>query len=289
MPAHPDPPVLQAPRDRGALRGPRRRTTAVHVAERVAGIASVAYALRVLARGRARARRRAAAARAALAGRLRRARADGVPSRRDRQGGRDDRPVRSVRRAFRSSRSRCMRLRARADRQPLRPRRGRARAASAPRARSTSTSCCARAGRARARPRARPAAVPRHRLDDRPADRQRATSTRALVEDYGAVGPVARGSGLSDRRAPRASLRRVPPARAAGRHPPRGRRDGPRQGPLRRAVRVAADPAPGDRPPPPPRRRARRAAARRRQRRGVRLGRGAAGRARRSGSRSATG
>ena len=53
------------------------------------------------------------------------------------------------------------------------------------------------ARRARARPDARPAPVPRHGFDDRPADRHRARCRATLVEEYGAVGPLARGSGLS--------------------------------------------------------------------------------------------
>ena len=79
--------------------------------------------------------------------------------------------------------------------------------------------------------------------------------SRELVERYGAVGPVARGSGIStdarherpygdyDRLGMRVVVRR------------RGRRDGADQRSLRRTVGVAADLTPGDRPPPPSRRR----------------------------------
>ncbi len=44
---------------------------------------------------------------------------------------------------------------------------------------------------------ARPQALPGHRFDDRPADRLRPSRPRRLIEDYGAVGPLARGSGVS--------------------------------------------------------------------------------------------
>ncbi len=67
VPRHPDAAVLQAPRAWSSASPGWRQTSAVHVAERVAGIASVAYAIAFCAGGRARARRRAAAARGALA------------------------------------------------------------------------------------------------------------------------------------------------------------------------------------------------------------------------------
>ena len=102
---------------------------------------------------------------------------------------------------------------------------------------------------------------------------------RELVERYGAVGPVARGSGVSTDARHERPYGDYRPARDPGRRAPRRRRDGPDQRPLRRTVGVAADLPPGDRTSPPPRRRAARRAARRRDRRGVRLGRGPAGRA----------
>ena len=84
--------VLQAPRDGGALRraragrrGGRRRTRRRDRELRVCE--------RVLAGGRARARRGGAEARGVLARGPLRARADGLPPGRDRQGGRDHRSV----------------------------------------------------------------------------------------------------------------------------------------------------------------------------------------------------
>ena len=70
---------------------------------------------------------------------------------------------------------------------------------------------------------------------------------RTLVEEYAAVGPLARGVGHLYRRAPRAPLRRLSTPRPAGDHPSRRRRDGAHQREVRRGVRVAADPASGDR------------------------------------------
>ena len=119
-PAHPDAAVLQAPRHGAALRGlePER---AVHVAERVAGIASVAYALAFSQAVERALGVAAAGAGRALARGARRARADGLPPRRDRQAGRDDRPVRRPGPLSDPQGAGHAAARA-ADRQPLRPR-----------------------------------------------------------------------------------------------------------------------------------------------------------------------
>ena len=112
---------------------------------------------------------------------------------------------------------------------------------------------------------------------------------RALVEDYGAVGPLARGSGLStDARheRPYGDYRRLGLRVITAREGDAMARVNVRFGELAESLRILRQSIDHLRrrdgelhSPLPPRG----------ERRRVRLGRGAAGRARRSGSRSATG
>ena len=126
-PAHPDPPVLQAPRA-------WKRASSACTPDRGRACRRAGRRDREPSPTRARSRRpssaRSACSRRARAERWRavycRARADRVPSRRDRQGGRDDRAVRRPGALSDPQGAGHAAARA-ADRQPLRTRRDRAR------------------------------------------------------------------------------------------------------------------------------------------------------------------
>ena len=136
---------------------------------------------------------------------------------------------------FQILKEQAQRLRAQADRQSLRPRRDRPRRRAQRGLARHSTRPAAALDALERDLRARPTAVPRYGLDDRPADRRRAAAARAGRGATARSAPVARGSGVStDARHERPygdyerlGLRVV--------HPPRGRRDGASQRPLRRA------------------------------------------------------
>ena len=159
---------------------------------------------------------------------------------------------------FQILKEQTMRIRARADRQPLRPRVDHAGRRALRRADGPRRSA-GRAGSARARPAPRSPAVPGDGFDDRPTDRhrpaRRASSWSATARS--GRSHAAQGSrptlATSDRTA-------ITAGSGCGRRPRARGRDGADQRALRRAGRIAADPAPGHRSPAPPRRTAERSA-----------------------------
>ena len=169
---------------------------AVHVAERVAGIATRRVRARVLSGGRARARRRRRRPRAER-WRAVHAELERLACHFDVIAKEAETTALYVGQArFQILKERVTAPAGAPDRQPLRPR------SRGPRRRSLRAGSRSRRAVRRADTLERELLRDRRlflgtAVDDRSADRLRTCSPRELVEEYGAVGPVARGSGVS--------------------------------------------------------------------------------------------